>query len=130
MLEAVSEVVPMNMLAVHFHDTYGQALSNILTSLQVSIVIFEHGKYRICWFGMVMVMSGLYCWESDRDRDSGFISVWSGRLPICKRSYRECSDGGCSVHAEWTRSEDQRGSWQVNVGWGFHLQPFRTFLCF
>ncbi|KAF3442160.1 hypothetical protein FNV43_RR16076 [Rhamnella rubrinervis] len=37
MLEAVSDVVPMNMLAVHFHDTYGQALSNILTSLQIGI---------------------------------------------------------------------------------------------
>nr|GMD48091.1 hydroxymethylglutaryl-CoA lyase, mitochondrial-like isoform X1 [Ipomoea batatas] len=37
MLEAVSEVVPMEKLAVHFHDTYGQALSNILVSLQMGI---------------------------------------------------------------------------------------------
>ncbi|XP_065846998.1 hydroxymethylglutaryl-CoA lyase, mitochondrial-like isoform X3 [Euphorbia lathyris] len=34
MLEAVIDVVPVNKLAVHFHDTYGQALSNILASLQ------------------------------------------------------------------------------------------------
>eukprot|EP00897_Mesotaenium_endlicherianum_P003293 jgi/Mesen1/2992/ME000177S02264 len=34
MLEAVMEVVPASALAVHFHDTYGQALVNIFTSLQ------------------------------------------------------------------------------------------------
>ncbi|XP_065846989.1 hydroxymethylglutaryl-CoA lyase, mitochondrial-like isoform X2 [Euphorbia lathyris] len=37
MLEAVIDVVPVNKLAVHFHDTYGQALSNILASLQMGI---------------------------------------------------------------------------------------------
>ncbi|KAK9101349.1 hypothetical protein Scep_024779 [Stephania cephalantha] len=34
MLEAVMAVVPVEKLAVHFHDTYGQSLSNILISLQ------------------------------------------------------------------------------------------------
>ncbi|KAH1084246.1 hypothetical protein J1N35_024007 [Gossypium stocksii] len=37
MLENVMNVVPIDNLAVHFHDTYGQALSNILTSLQMGI---------------------------------------------------------------------------------------------
>lgn len=37
MLEAVMAVVPVEKLAVHFHDTYGQALSNILLSLQMGI---------------------------------------------------------------------------------------------
>ncbi|RZC77740.1 hypothetical protein C5167_002089 [Papaver somniferum] len=37
MLEAVMAVVPLEKLAVHFHDTYGQALSNILLSLQMGI---------------------------------------------------------------------------------------------
>ena len=37
MLEAVMAVVPADKLAVHFHDTYGQALANILVSLQVII---------------------------------------------------------------------------------------------
>ena len=36
MLEAVMTVVPVDKLAVHFHDTYGQSLPNILLSLQVS----------------------------------------------------------------------------------------------
>ncbi|GKV17323.1 hypothetical protein SLEP1_g27841 [Rubroshorea leprosula] len=37
MLEAALDVVPIDKLAVHFHDTYGQALSNILASLQMGI---------------------------------------------------------------------------------------------
>ena len=36
MLEAVMSFVPVDKIAVHFHDTYGQALANILVSLQVS----------------------------------------------------------------------------------------------
>jgi hydroxymethylglutaryl-CoA lyase len=36
MLEAAISVVPVEKLAVHFHDTYGQSLSNILISLQVT----------------------------------------------------------------------------------------------
>ncbi|XP_039131875.1 LOW QUALITY PROTEIN: hydroxymethylglutaryl-CoA lyase, mitochondrial-like [Dioscorea cayenensis subsp. rotundata] len=37
MLEAVISIVPVENLAVHFHDTYGQSLSNILVSLQMGI---------------------------------------------------------------------------------------------
>ncbi|CAL5428201.1 unnamed protein product [Camellia sinensis] len=37
MLEAVMAVVPVEKLAVHFHDTYGQSLPNILVSLQMGI---------------------------------------------------------------------------------------------
>lgn len=49
MLEAVMDFVPVEKLAVHFHDTYGQALPNILMSLQVShllnYILAEHNKY-------------------------------------------------------------------------------------
>lgn len=41
MLEAVLNVVPVEKLAVHFHDTYGQALSNILASLQMGIITVD-----------------------------------------------------------------------------------------
>ncbi|KAK4787820.1 hypothetical protein SAY86_011653 [Trapa natans] len=37
MLKTVMDIVPVDKLAVHFHDTYGQALSNILVSLQMGI---------------------------------------------------------------------------------------------
>lgn len=35
MLQKVMKDVPISALAVHCHDTYGQALPNILTALQV-----------------------------------------------------------------------------------------------
>ncbi len=35
MLSAVIKQVPVTSLAVHCHDTYGQALANILVALQV-----------------------------------------------------------------------------------------------
>ena len=34
MLEAVMEIAPIEKIAVHFHDTYGQALANMM-ALQV-----------------------------------------------------------------------------------------------
>jgi hydroxymethylglutaryl-CoA lyase len=41
MLRVVSERVPLHQLAVHFHDTYGQALANILASLQIGISVVD-----------------------------------------------------------------------------------------
>ena len=37
LIQHVSQEVPVNKLAVHFHDTYGQALANIFASLQLGI---------------------------------------------------------------------------------------------
>ena len=41
MLRAVAEKVPMDRLAVHFHDTYGQALANILACLELGVAIVD-----------------------------------------------------------------------------------------
>ncbi|CAI5729429.1 unnamed protein product [Peronospora effusa] len=41
MLQAVKQVVPVENLAVHFHDTYGQALANILVALQEGIAVVD-----------------------------------------------------------------------------------------
>jgi hydroxymethylglutaryl-CoA lyase len=35
LLDEVLKVVPVEKLAVHFHDTYGQALANVLVAIQV-----------------------------------------------------------------------------------------------
>lgn len=37
LIHAVSKKVPINKLAVHFHDTYGQALANILAAIKLGI---------------------------------------------------------------------------------------------
>jgi hydroxymethylglutaryl-CoA lyase len=41
MLRAVAEAVPMPALAVHFHDTYGQALANILACLEEGVAVVD-----------------------------------------------------------------------------------------
>ena len=41
MLKAVAAEVPMSALAVHFHDTYGQALSNILACLEEGVAVVD-----------------------------------------------------------------------------------------
>ncbi|XP_049288077.1 hydroxymethylglutaryl-CoA lyase, mitochondrial [Anopheles funestus] len=41
MLREVTKIAPVNMLAVHCHDTYGQALPNILTSLDFGIGVVD-----------------------------------------------------------------------------------------
>ncbi len=41
MLRAVAEAVPMPALAVHFHDTYGQALANILACLEEGVTVVD-----------------------------------------------------------------------------------------
>ena len=41
MLEAVAAELPMEALAVHFHDTYGQALANILACLELGVATVD-----------------------------------------------------------------------------------------
>ena len=41
MLQAVAAEVPMPALAVHFHDTYGQALANILACLEAGVRVVD-----------------------------------------------------------------------------------------
>ena len=41
MLAAVGEAVPMSALAIHFHDTRGQALANILACLELGVAVVD-----------------------------------------------------------------------------------------
>jgi hydroxymethylglutaryl-CoA lyase len=41
MLTAVASQVPMDALAVHFHDTYGQALANLLACLDAGVRVID-----------------------------------------------------------------------------------------
>ncbi|QEX17591.1 3-hydroxy-3-isohexenylglutaryl-CoA/hydroxy-methylglutaryl-CoA lyase [Hypericibacter terrae] len=41
MVETVAKQVPRERLAVHFHDTYGQALANILATLELGIDVVD-----------------------------------------------------------------------------------------
>ena len=41
MLDAVAQKVPIDALAVHFHDTRGQALANILACLELGVAVID-----------------------------------------------------------------------------------------
>jgi isopropylmalate/homocitrate/citramalate synthase len=41
MLETVAKDVPLDRLAVHFHDTYGQALANILAAMELGVAVID-----------------------------------------------------------------------------------------
>jgi hydroxymethylglutaryl-CoA lyase len=41
MLQAVADAVPIDALAVHFHDTRGQALANILSCLELGVAVID-----------------------------------------------------------------------------------------
>ena len=41
MLEAVAKHVPVDRIAGHYHDTYGQALANIYASLEFGVAVFD-----------------------------------------------------------------------------------------
>ena len=41
MLAAVADAVPMRALAVHFHDTRGQALANVLACLELGVAVVD-----------------------------------------------------------------------------------------
>lgn len=41
MIEAVAKVVPVEKLAAHFHDTYGQALANILAVMEKGVAVVD-----------------------------------------------------------------------------------------
>ncbi len=41
MIDAVAEKVPAAKLAAHFHDTYGQALANILAAMQRGVAVVD-----------------------------------------------------------------------------------------
>lgn len=41
MIDAVTEKVPVNSIAGHFHDTYGQALANVLAAMQRGVAVFD-----------------------------------------------------------------------------------------
>jgi hydroxymethylglutaryl-CoA lyase len=41
MVDRVAEIVPRDRLAIHFHDTYGQALANILACLERGVAVVD-----------------------------------------------------------------------------------------
>ncbi|MEW6997986.1 hydroxymethylglutaryl-CoA lyase [Colwelliaceae bacterium BS250] len=103
MLLAVNKLVPINKLAVHFHDTYGQALTNIYAALNMGVAVvdtaiaglggcpYAHGASgNVATEDVVYMLSGLNIEHGiDMDkllRAGWFITDKLGKEPLSKVS--------------------------------------------
>lgn len=109
MLEAVSKEVPVSALAVHCHDTYGQALANILVALQVrmSLCCCNLKVSLMCsdvCSVIAVIPSGLrfsLC-LSDGNQCCRLVSSWTGWLSVRPGGFWECCNWRCCLYAAWT----------------------------
>ena len=103
MIETVAARVPRGQLAVHFHDTYGQALANILAALESGVAVIDSSVAGLggCPYApgaagnvasedVLYMLNGLSI-ETGVDLDAliaagQFISDHLGRPPISKVS--------------------------------------------
>lgn len=103
MLQAVSARIPKEHLAVHFHDTYGQALTNIYTALQHGISVIDSAvaglggcpyakgaSGNVATEDVVYLLNGLNIQTSidfDKLLEAGwYISDQLGKSPVSKVS--------------------------------------------
>ncbi len=103
MLQAVSARVAIDKLAVHFHDTYGQALTNIYTALQLGVSVVDSSvaglggcpyakgaSGNVATEDVVYLLNGLEIESGinfDKLLQAGwFISDILGRAPVSKVS--------------------------------------------
>ncbi len=100
-IEAVNARIPLERLSVHFHDTHGQALANILTALQCGVASvdsaisglggcpYAHGASgNVATEDVLYLLNGLNI-ETGVDMDallaaSRYISAALGRPPASK----------------------------------------------
>ena len=88
MLKEVIKSVPVTSLAIHCHDTYGQALANILTAIKV------HDRF--------LVTKPVYLFNKpDGGLCGGCVGGWFGRLSVCPRGIRQCSNRRCDLYVTW-----------------------------
>ena len=78
MIEACAKRVPLEKLAGHYHDTYGQALANIYASLEMGVTHVRR------------------------------LGGWPWRLSLCRRRLGQRRHRGCGVHAERARRAHRR----------------------
>lgn len=103
LIAAVSARVPLDKLAVHFHDTYGQALANIYAALQEGIAVVDSSvsglggcpyaagaSGNVATEDVVYMLNGLGIEtgiDFDKLLEAGwFISDHLGRAPVSKVS--------------------------------------------
>ena len=104
MLRAVAAEVPMSALAVHFHDTRGQALANILACLEEGVAVVDSS---------VSGTGGCpYAKGATGNVASGRCRLHARRDGHCdgRRSREADRDRAVVVGAAWARDFESRGA--------------------
>ena len=111
MVEVVAEHVPLERLALHFHDTYGQALANILACLELGVSVVDSAVAGLGGCPYAKGASGNVEHVDHvlrRDIARGTLGR-AGRLPLCQGCLGQCRDGGRGLHARRHGHRDRRG---------------------
>lgn len=62
LLDEVLSIIPTEKIAVHFHDTYGQALSNVLVAINVGFKIIQIFQSIVIFYFKNLITA----WHSNR----------------------------------------------------------------
>jgi hydroxymethylglutaryl-CoA lyase len=105
MLDTVARRVPIDKLAGHYHDTYGQAMANIYASLEAGVAVFDTAvaglggcpyaagaSGNVATEDVVYMLDGLGI-ETGIDLDAlvdtaGWISERLGRVPVAAEAHK------------------------------------------
>ena len=88
LLKEVIKSVPVTSLAIHCHETYGQALANLLTPIKIHDRFLETKPVYLFY-------------KLDGGFGGGRIGGWFGRLSVCPRGIRQCSNRRCDLYVTW-----------------------------
>lgn len=89
MLTEVTRLIPVSNLAVHCHNTYGQALANILMALQVGnnfIIINCVMCTVLSQIGNRIIFFPIFFFFLAWCIGCGFLCCWFGRMSVRQRS--------------------------------------------
>ena len=148
MLDVVIECVPLPRLALHMHDTYGQALANIYAGLEMGVTAFDSSvaglggcPYAVGATGNVATEDVLYMMhglgiETGVDlkkivEAAWFISDQLGRKPVSHVANTKANDpyGRRAAVEHWISTNDPAvarrygATWAIRRGRLYPLKP-------
>ena len=89
-IKEVVKLVHVASLAVHCHDTYGQALANIAILIAIKVGNFSFDSLKLPYF-----------YKQDGHFSGGCISSWFRRLSLCPWGVRQCCHRRRDLHVAW-----------------------------
>jgi hydroxymethylglutaryl-CoA lyase len=103
MLNAVATKVDMSKLAVHFHDTYGQALANIYSALQCGVSVVDSAVAGLGGCPYAAGASGNVATED-------VVYMLEGLNIECGADLNKIVDAGCFISAQLGKEPNSKVS--------------------